>query len=161
MMIRIAAALAALLSTPAAQAQATDALFDLLCGRSTHFYDEGGNQIEYTAGDGTAYLWHHTDTEVIVGTWAVSTTEEGAAQVCYQYPRGAFGVELVLPTYCFSESDLFDTVVQGGVFDGDRYGLRDGQPPYPLPEHPFVPLESFDADFPRLPPEPTCGLPLS
>ncbi len=166
-----------------------DALFDLLCGRTVHFYDGSGNQIEYTSGDGTAYLWFHDLPEVIVGTWGVYADAEverrqsrggGAegrdgdlraedflsgptfgAQVCYEYPPGAFGPTDTGGFHCFDEVQLFETVVNGGVFPGDRYGLQDGEPPFTLPEHPFVELESFDADFPQLPPEPACGLPIS
>lgn len=173
-----------------ANAQAVDALFDLLCGRSVHFYDASGNQIEYTAGDGTAYLWFHGMPDVIVGTWGVYSDSEIAernndgsgdvgrdggldsvdlldapafegAQVCYEYGPGAFGPLDPGGFHCFDEVLLFETVVEGGIFPGDRYGLRDGVPPYLLPEHPFVELESFDADFPQLPPEPACGLPIS
>lgn len=173
-----------------ANAQAVDALFDLLCGRSVHFYDASGNQIEYTAGDGTAYLWFHGQPEVIVGTWGVYSDAEIAqrriedalgedflgeglfdgplpdgptagAQVCYEYGPGAFGPMDTGGFHCFDEVLLFETVVAGGIFPGDRYGLSDGTPPYLLPEHPFVELESFDADFPQLPPEPACGVPIS
>ncbi len=162
-----------------------DALFDLLCGRTVHYYDPSGNQIEYTSGDGTAYLWFHGIPGVIVGTWGVYSdaelaerlADEGAdggvnsddflggpslnAQVCYDYPAGSFGVLDPGGLQCWTEARLFETVVQGGVFPGDRYGLSDGEPPYLLPEQPFEPLESFDADFPQLPPEPLCGLPIS
>ncbi len=173
----------------AANAQAVDALFELLCGRSVHFYDPSGNQIEYTAGDGTAFLWFHGQPDVIIGTWGVYSDAEvaerrddgssdegrdggldstdlfsapiGGAQVCYEYGPGAFGPLDTGGFHCFDEVDLFETVVNGGVFPGDRYGLRDGEPPYLLPEHPFVMLDSFDADFPQLPPEPACGVPIS
>lgn len=180
-------AFAALTASPA-NAQAVDALFELLCGRSVHFYDVSGNQIEYTAGDGTAYLWFHDTAEVIVGTWGVYSDAEVAerqnngandgrdgdldgeslldqpsfgAQVCYEYGPGAFGSLDTGGFHCFDEVLLFETVVEGGIFPGDRYGLRDGTPPYLLQEHPFVELESFDADFPQLPPEPACGVPIS
>ncbi|UWQ97196.1 hypothetical protein K3728_08280 [Rhodobacteraceae bacterium M385] len=173
-----------------ANAQANvDALFDLLCGRTVHFYDSSGNQIEYTAGDGTAYLWYHDLPDVIVGSWGVYSDAElrelqndgsndtgrdggldsrelfdlpiGGAQVCYEYPAGGFGPLDPGGFHCWDELDLFETVVEGGVFPGDRYGLRDGEPPFNLPEHPFQTLESFDADFPQLPPEPACGVPIS
>ncbi len=177
------------LATAPAHAQAVDALFDLLCGRTVHFYDDSGNQIEYTSGDGTAYLWFHDVDDVIVGTWGVYSDAEIAernndgsgdegrdggldssdlfdtptagAQVCYEYAPGAFGPFDPGGFHCFSELELFETVVQGGVFPGDRYGLTDGEPPFLLREHPFVELESFDADFPQLPPEPACGVPIS
>lgn len=180
--------LAALAGGAHAQAN-VDALFELLCGRTVHFYDESGNQIEYTAGDGTAYLWFHGIPEVVIGTWGVYSDAEvqerldtgeqdegrdggidgsdlfdlpiGGAQVCYEYAPGAFGPLDPGGFHCFTEQLLFETVVQGGVFPSDRYGLADGTPPYLLPEHPFVPLESFDADFPQLPPEPACGVPIS
>ncbi|MEJ6395121.1 hypothetical protein V8J82_17800 [Gymnodinialimonas sp. 2305UL16-5] len=147
-------------TSPAMAQTGVDALFDLLCGRTTHFYDGQGNQIEYSAGDGTAYLWFNGIEDVIVGTWGVYETDEGP-QVCYQYPPLSFAAEEQGSTHCFTETALFETVVQGGSFNGDRYGLRDGEPPYLLPAHPFQPLESFDADFPRLPPEPLCGVPIS
>ncbi|MBL4628637.1 MAG: hypothetical protein JKY00_11500 [Roseicyclus sp.] len=185
MMLR--AALCALaISSTSANAQAVDALFDLLCGRTVHFYDPSGNQIEYTAGDGTAYLWFHDLPDVIVGTWGVYSDGEldqrgegngtsrediggsdllnqplDGAQVYYEYGPGAFGPQDVGGFHCFDELELFETVVSGGIFPGDRYGLRDGVPPYTLPEHPFVPLENFDTDFPQLPPEPACGVPIS
>lgn len=174
----------------AGSAQTVDALFDLLCGRTVHFYDASGNQIEYTAGDGTAYLWFHGLPDVIVGSWGVYMNEEvaerrndgsgdegrdggldstdlfstpvtGGAQVCYEYGPGAFGPLDPGGFHCFDDVRLFETVVEGGIFPGDRYGLRDGTPPYTLPEHPFQALESFDADFPQLPPEPACGVPIS
>ncbi|MBF9044993.1 hypothetical protein HKCCE4037_16745 [Rhodobacterales bacterium HKCCE4037] len=182
-------ALPLLAAGPASAQGAVDALFDLLCGRTVHFYDTGGNQIEYTSGDGSAYLWHPASDETIVGTWGVYSDEEVAernndgsgdegrdgglssedvfdsptfgAQVCYEYPPGSFGPLDQGGFHCWTEQRLFETVVQGGVFPGDRYGLADGEPPYPLPEHPFVELESFDADFPQLPPEPACGVPIS
>ncbi len=168
---------------------AVDALFDLLCGRTVHFYDLSGNQIEYTAGDGTAYLWFYDLPGVIVGTWGVysdaevedrqndgsgDTGRDGGldgsgvfdsptfgAQVCYEYPPRAFDLLDPGGFHCFSEAELFGTVVAGGVFAGDRYGLRDGEPPFILPEHPFQTLESFEAEFPELPPEPACGVPIS
>lgn len=185
---RIASLFALAITASPANAQAVDALFDLLCGRSVHFYDASGNQIEYTAGDGTAFLWFHGQPEVIVGTWGVYSneevqqrlnqgTDEGrdggldgvdmldsptfGAQVCYEYGPGAFGPLDTGGFHCFDELRLFETVVNGGIFPGDRYGLRDGTPPYVLREHPFVELESFDADFPQLPPEPACGVPIS
>lgn len=182
--------LAAVVAAPLpVQAQAVEALFDLLCGRTVHFYDTSGNQIEYTAGDGTAFLWYHGLSDVIVGSWGVysdaevaerlndGSGEEGrdggldssdlfdlptpGAQVCYEYPPGGFGPLDPGGFHCWDEVDLFETVVEGGVFPGDRYGLRDGVPPFVLPEHPFQRLESFDADFPQLPPEPACGVPIS
>lgn len=171
-----------------ASAQAVDALFELLCGRTVHFYDGSGNQIEYTAGDGTAFLWFHDQRDVIIGTWGVYSDAEVAerqnsgagegrdggldgqslldaprfgAQVCYEYQPGAFGALDPGGFHCFGELELFETVVEGGIFPGDRYGLRDGVPPFTLPEHPFQALESFDADFPQRPPEPACGIPIS
>lgn len=182
------AALGVLGASPA-NAQAVDALFDLLCGRSVHFYDASGNQIEYTSGDGTAYLWFNGLEEVVVGTWAVYSDAEveerlddGAgdtgrdggldssdifdsptfgAQVCYEYPPGGFGPLDPGGFHCWTEQRLFETVVEGGVFPGDRYGLTDGEPPFVLQQHPFLPLETLDADFPQLPPEPACGVPIS
>jgi hypothetical protein len=177
-------------ATAQAVNSSVDSLFDLLCGRTVHYYDASGNQIEYTAGDGTAYLWYHELPDVIVGTWGVYSDAEveerqadegrdgglssedfldapifegptAGAQVCFDYPAGAFGPLDMGGLHCWSEVRLFETVVQGGVFPSDRYGLSDGVPPYTLPEHPFVALESFDADFPQLPPEPACGLPIS
>lgn len=183
-----AAACTLALLPSAASAQAVEALFDLLCGRTVHFYDTSGNQIEYTSGDGTAFLWFHGIEDVIVGSWGVYTdaevderlqTGEGegrdggldgqslldtpsfGAQVCYEYPAGGFGPLDPGGFHCWDELRLFETVVEGGIFPGDRYGLRDGEPPYILPEHPFEELESFDADFPQLPPEPACGVPIS
>ncbi|ABD54812.1 hypothetical protein [Jannaschia sp. CCS1] len=185
------AALCALCVLPGhASAQgAVDALFDLLCGRTVHYYDTSGNQIEYTSGDGTAFLWFHGVEDVIVGTWAVYSDAEvfelqndgsgdterdggldsgdlfntptAGAQVCFEYPPGGFGPLDPGGFHCWDEVRLFETVVEGGVFPGDRYGLRDGEPPYLLPEHPFQRLETFDADFPQLPPEPACGVPIS
>lgn len=189
-MRRLAAliALAALPGQVNAQG-AVDALFDLLCGRTVHYYDTSGNQIEYTAGDGTAFLWFHDLPDVVVGSWGVYSDAEVAerlndgsgdtgrdggldsgdlfdlptsgAQVCYEYPPGGFGPLDPGGFHCWDELDLFETVVEGGVFPGDRYGLRDGVPPFLLPEHPFQTLESFDADFLQLPPEPACGVPIS
>lgn len=183
--------LAALLGVGAApaNAQAVEALFDLLCGRTVHFYDASGNQIEYTSGDGTAYLWFNGVEDVIVGTWGVYSdadvrelqndgssdtgrdggldsgdlfsTPTAGAQVCYEYPPGGFGPLDPGGFHCWDELRLFETVVEGGVFPGDRYGLRDGEPPFLLQQHPFQALESFDADFPQLPPEPACGVPIS
>ena len=149
------------LPVPATQAQGVAALFDLLCGRTVHYYDESGNQIEYSAGDGAAFLWFHDAPEVIVGTWAVFDTPGVGPQVCYDYGPGAFGPLDPGGLFCFTETELFETVVRGGVFSGDRYGLRDRDPPYLLPEHPVQPLSGFAEDFPELPPEPACGLPIS
>ncbi len=186
-------ALPLLAGSPASAQGAVDALFDLLCGRTVHFYDAGGNQIEYTSGDGSAYLWFNGIEDVIVGTWGVYSDAEVAerendgsgdegrdgldgggldssdlfdtptagAQVCYEYPPGGFGPLDPGGFHCWSEQRLFETVVQGGVFPGDRYGLSDGEPPFLLQQHPFVELERFDADFPQLPPEPACGVPVS
>lgn len=169
-------------------AQAVDALFELLCGRTVHYFDGVGNQIEYTAGDGSAYLWFNGLDKVIIGTWGVYSDAEVAdllndgsgedrevdldgqslldtptfgAQVCYEYPAGGFGPLDPGGFHCWDEVRLFETVVEGGVFPGDRYGLRDGEPPYILPAQPFQALESFDADFPQQPPEPACGVPIS
>lgn len=182
-----------LAADPVGAQGAVDALFDLLCGRTVHFYDASGNQIEYTAGDGTAFLWYHGLEDVIVGSWGVYSDAEVAerlndgsgdtgrdglddggldssdlfstptmgAQVCYEYPPGGFGPLDPGGFHCWDEVRLFETVVEGGVFPGDRYGLRDGEPPFILNEQPFQALESFDADFPQLPPEPACGVPLS
>ena len=183
--------LAGLVATVAlpANAQAVEALFDLLCGRTVHFYDASGNQIEYTSGDGTAYLWFNGLDKVIVGTWGVYSDAEvlelendgsgdgsregdldagdlfdgptAGAQVCYEYPPGGFGPLDPGGLHCWDEQRLFETVVEGGVFPGDRYGLSDQQPPFVLQQHPFLPLETLDADFPQLPPEPACGVPIS
>lgn len=182
-------AILGMLGASPANAQAVEALFDLLCGRSVHFYDASGNQIEYTSGDGTAYLWYNGLEEVVVGTWAVYSDAEveerlndGAgdtgrdggldsadlfdsptfgAQVCYEYPPGGFGPLDPGGFHCWTEQRLFETVVEGGVFPGDRYGLTDGEPPFVLQKHPFLPLESLDSDFPQRPPEPACGVPIS
>lgn len=162
MVILRAGMLSSLLSLASpVQAQGVEALFELLCGRSVHFHDEGGNQIEYTAGDGTAYLWYHGIPEVLVGTWGVFDTPGIGPQVCYEYDPGAFGPLDTGGQHCWTEERLFETVIQGGIFEGDRYGLRDGEPPFLLPEQPMQTLESFEDDFPELERERVCGLPIA
>ena len=132
------------------------ALTELLCERSIHFYDEGiGNQIEYTAPDGTAYLWHPESDTVVIGTWQVETPDGGIASVCYRYDPGAFENYLGEPI-CFSYGGLAEDLAPDGIRDGDPYGLADGTIPAPLPAHPMLDPGALRAEFPDVPRGPTC-----
>ena len=78
----------AVLAAGSSQAQDADMLFDLMCGRTLHYYNPGvpfgagiGNQIEYTSPDGSAFLWHPNGEGVIIGSWENERDEDGNGQV--------------------------------------------------------------------------------
>lgn len=161
-------ALTVLLSVSALPASAQDAsmLFDLLCGRTLHFYDPGvptgagiGNQIEYTAPDGSAFLWHPDDAEVIVGSWEVLPQENGTAQVCYEYPPDSFANSLIPydgGPICWDGGGLTNDIVPLGVRNGDPYGLSDGVPPFEISDHPALDSQILREQFPQEAPATGC-----
>lgn len=139
--------LATLLASTA-QAQDASILFDLLCGRTVHYYDPGipfgagiGNQIEYTSPDGGAYLWHPDEDGVIIGTWSIDTDENGNGLVCYEYPPGSFDrsdIPYGGDPICFDGLGLTNDIVELGIRNGDPYGLSSGEAPFPMPDHPML-----------------------
>lgn len=147
-------------------AQDASMLFDLLCGRTVHYYAPGipfgagiGNQIEYTGPDGSAFLWHPDDDDVIIGSWSVEPDAEGNGTVCYEYPPGSFDQSLIPydgEPICFDGVGLTNDIVELGVRNGDVYGLSDGVPPFEMPAHPQLSLEELREDFPQDAPATGC-----
>ena len=147
---------------PPALAEDAATIRELLCGRTLHFFDaEIGNQIEYTASDGTAYLLHNDIDGVGLGTWRV--TEDSApegAQVCYTYQPGTFGPEDAGSQFCFGYNDLVVDLQPNGVRDGDPYRLTEGKRPFLLPIDRPASVASLRAQYADQPPERACGMPM-
>ncbi|MEL6532094.1 MAG: hypothetical protein AAFN09_03805 [Pseudomonadota bacterium] len=147
-------------------AQDASILFDLLCGRTVHYYDPGiptgtgiGNQIEYTSPDGSAFLWHPDDDDVIIGTWSVEPDTEGNGMVCYEYPEDSFDQALIPyngEPICFDGMGLTNDIVDLGIRNGDVYGLSDGIPPFEMQSHPQLGIEDLRGQFPQDAPATGC-----
>ena len=131
--MRAAAALLSLAAASSAGAQSgPSALYDLMCGRTAHFYSAGiGTQIEYTAPDGVAYLWYPEEREIIVGTWDVGEMSDGIVELCYTYGPGAFG-NVDGSVFCFDYVGLVSDLVTGGLRNGDPYDLTSEAVPFIL-----------------------------
>lgn len=159
-MTRVPAFIAAtLLAALPATAQDAASIIDLICGRTVHYWDPGlGNQIEYTAADGQAYLWHGDTDQLVVGTWEVTAITLDIGEVCYVYEPGAFSLDDPGSEFCFRWDDLIEDVPADGVRDGDPYNLASGEQPFSLPRDRPVSLEDLRARFPDQPPERACGL---
>ena len=141
-----------------APAQDPAALYDLLCGRTVQFFNPGiGTQIEYTDPDGSAYLWYPGRGDVIVGTWQVGELTDGVAELCYIYEPESFGTPEDEDIYCYSYDGLVDDIVEGGVRDGDPYGLSSGEVPFPT--LPFQPVDTgaLRREYPDQAQAPACA----
>jgi hypothetical protein len=148
-------ACAAALCVPvAASAQSAATIRDLICGRTVHYHTPGiGNQIEYTAPDGTAYLWYPDMPDAIIGTWQITPQGLDDAQTCFTYPLdevdGAFGIYDGDPI-CFNSAALVRDVPERAIRDGDPYNLETGQVPFVLPSFPYLSIEELKRDFPAV-----------
>lgn len=154
-------ALAAILALAALPAPAQDAasIVDLICGRTVHYFNTDlGNQIEYTAADGQAYLWYSGAETLITGTWEVTALSLDFGQVCYVYAPGSFGPDDLGSTFCWSYEELLRDIPESGVREGDPYDLASGSLPFVLPFDRVVSVESLQERFPDQPPERACGL---
>lgn len=159
-MTRALQALGALVLTALpVQAQDAASIIDLICGRTVHYWDPAlGNQIEYTAADGQAYVWHGDTDQLVTGTWEVTQITLNIGEVCYVYDPGSFGSDDPGSEYCFRWDDLIEDVPSDGVREGDPYNLASGTQPFSLPTDGPVSLDDLRARFPDQPPERACGL---
>lgn len=147
------------LSVLPAQAQDAASIIDLICGRTVHYFNTAlGNQIEYTAPDGSAYLWHSQTDEIVVGIWEVSQITLDLGEVCYKYLPGSFGPTDPGSEFCFDHAALVEDIPTDGVREGDPYNLASGTRPFPLPFDIPVSVEDLRAEFPDQPPERACGV---
>lgn len=156
-----AALLLVALSAVARPAPAEDAasIIELICGRTVHFFDaSSGNQIEYTAADGSAYLWHSQADAIIIGTWEVTQITLDSGEVCYRYEPGSFSATDPGSEFCFDYGGLVIDIASAGVREGDPYGLATGEMPFPLPLDTPVSVARLREIYPDQPPERACGL---
>lgn len=152
-------ALLALITALPATAQDAASIIELICGRTVHYYNPDlGNQIEYTAADGTAYLWFTGSDKLAIGTWEVTAISLDLGEVCYTYQPGSFGPLDTGSTFCWTYQALLDDIPTSGVREGDPYDLASGTAPYPLPRETPVSVTAMRQDFPDQPPERACGL---
>lgn len=149
-MRHLTTALALCLTATQAQADTVAAVFELLCDRTLHYYDDGvGNQIEYTSADGAAFLWFNGMTEVITGAWEVLENTPGQIEICYTYDPQPVAPEGEV--FCHDYAAWQVTIQENGIRDGDPYALSSGQVPFNLWQTPRLPPEAFDAQYPDLP----------
>ncbi|MBO6604865.1 hypothetical protein [Rhodophyticola porphyridii] len=155
---RLAGIFAAALTALPAGAQDAASILALICGRTVHYFSpELGNQIEYTAPDGSAYLWHSGNEGLVLGTWEVTEITPDIGEVCYVYRPGSFGADDPGSEFCFDWEMLISDVPQDGVRDGDPYNLASGLRPFALPFTRPVSVAALRTEFPDQPPERACG----
>jgi hypothetical protein len=160
-MIRATLIGVAMISPAAAQTPLLDALAQI-CGNTHHFYAGPGNQIEYHAPDGTAFLWHPEAEDVVVGTWRMGESAAGDPLLCYTYPIDSLRPGFNGEEFCNDAAVQIAATVPGGVSRGDRFNLSSGEQPFPIQAHPMWPPESYPDRFPELSTGPSCdGVPLS
>jgi hypothetical protein len=157
-MIRLPALALATLTALPAGAQDAASIIDLICGRTVHYFNTGlGNQIEYTAADGSAYLWHSSSDDVIIGLWEVTALTLDIGEVCYKYLPGSFGPEDMGSEFCFDYEELVADVPADGVREGDPYDLASREIPFALPFDVPVSVDALRDAYPDQPPERACG----
>lgn len=65
-----------------------DEVRDMFSGHTNRYvHPEDGTRVEYTAPDGTLYLWHPRQAQVLRGRWRV----DGNTHLCYDYTRTTGG----------------------------------------------------------------------
>lgn len=153
-----AAMVAGLCALPAA-AQDAASIIDLICGRTVHYFNPAlGNQIEYTAPNGDAFLWHSQTDQLVIGIWEVNEINLDYGEVCYKYLPGSFSDLDPGSEFCFDYDALIADVPTDGVREGDPYNLASGQMPFPLPFDTPVSVEDLREAYPDQPPERACGV---
>lgn len=131
-----------------ARADTPGSLHELLCDRTVHVYYGIGNQIEFLAANGDSYFWLPGSAVVIEGAWRIGETQEGGAQICFQYAEDALRPGYDGEEFCFSGDWFLGTFLRDGLRDGDPYNLRSGTPPYVLAAQPPLDIASLSMDFP-------------
>jgi hypothetical protein len=153
-----ALAIAALSALPA-QAEDAASIIELICGRTVHYFNPAlGNQIEYTAPNGEAYLWHSLTDELVIGIWEVNEITLNVGEVCYKYLPGSFSDTDPGSEFCFDYGALIRDIPADGVRDGDPYNLASGEAPFPLPIDTPMSVEDLRDAYPDQPPERACGV---
>jgi hypothetical protein len=153
-----ALAIAALSALPA-QAEDAASIIELICGRTVHYFNPAlGNQIEYTAPNGEAYLWHSLTERIVIGIWEVNEISPGVGEVCYKYLPGSFSDIDPGSEFCFDYGALVADVPADGVREGDPYNLASGEMPFPLPFENPMSVEDLRDAYPDQPPERACGM---
>ncbi len=62
---------------------------DMYRNRTNRYvHPEFGQQVEYTAADGSLYLWHPRYAQILAGRWRV----DGGTHLCYDYTRNTGGI---------------------------------------------------------------------
>jgi len=143
-----------------AQAQTVRELTDLLCDRTLHFFEpEVGNQIQYTAPDGSLHLWFPGRNATITGRWSVVQNQGEKPQICLSFdeenPAGG-PIE-----QCHALEEWQSWLVEGGTVAGDPYALTSGAPPFLLPQRPQIPRAGLARLYPDVATGPRCALPVS
>jgi len=155
----LAAILVAGLSALPAQAQDAASIIELICGRTVHYFNGGlGNQIEYTAPNGSAYLWHSRTEQIVIGIWEVNEITLNIGEVCYKYLPGSFSEDDPGSEFCFDYDSLVADIPADGVREGDPYNLASGQMPFPLPFDRPISVKELRDGYPDQPPERACGV---
>lgn len=147
------------LAPGATTAQDAASIIELICGRTVHYFNPAlGNQIEYTAPSGEAFLWHSRTNQLVVGIWEVTEITLDLGEVCYTYLPGSFGPDDPGSVFCFDYDRLIADIPSDGVREGDPYDLASGTQPFPLPFETPVSVEDLRDQYPDQPPERACGV---
>ena len=127
------------LPVPAASQSITKARAKL-CDRTLFHYDKGhGNQIEYYAPDGFAYLWYPGNWRSVRSLWKLEATgRKRRTTICFKYARNTYnpmtkqhgGKWECRPFSWFLKGTHKKSPV------GDVFGLSTGTIPFRLDRHP-------------------------
>ena len=107
------------------QAQSVEDARSSICGKTVFFYENAhGNQVEYFAPDGFAYLWYPGNRVSVPSQWKIEPSLLGnAAQICFKYPNRSynpvtkkFGGKWECRPFFLFESNMNDTKLSGDVF---------------------------------------------
>ena len=142
-----------LLPLPAASQSVMEA-HNKLCDRTLFFYEkQHGNQIEYFAPNGFAYLWYPGNRRSVPSQWRLAADKKtGTATICFKYPR--WGYNPVTKQYggkweCRPFS-RFWSHTNGKPAVGDVFNLSVGMVPFRLSNHPQLnPDEPMRGKKPR------------
>jgi len=131
-------------------------LYDMICGRTVHFYYGNGNQIEYMRADGAAFFWQYRQERVIEGNWRIRVTNGIQDGVCFQYKPGSINPTYGGHEFCHEGGRFLELISPDGLVEGDRYDLQSGVPPFIMPSHPRMPPVGLAEQYPEQPRDPAC-----
>lgn len=140
-----------------ATAQSNVSLHDQLCGRTTHSYYGGGNQIEYMRADGSGFFWRYGRSDSVGGQWWVVENQLGGEDVCFRYEAGAFSPVSPLQEHCTNGTVFMNNLIPDGLRDGDPYDLESGDAPFYLIARPLIPTSNLARQFPDQPRDGACN----